>query len=1096
MLERILHLSIRHRWLVLLLTFAVAAVGFYSLRQLPIDAVPDITNNQVTINTLVLSLSPAEIEKQVTFPIETALAGIPGLQFTRSFSRNGFSQVTAVFRDDVSVDYARIQIDQRLRVARDSLPAGAQPTMGPVSTGLSDIYMWAVDYDEKHAITEPGKPGWQADGSYLTDRNERLTTDIQRAAYLRTVEDWIIRPQLKNVEGVADVDTLGGYEKQYTVEPDPMKLVSYGLGLGDVSSALERNNSSRGAGAIEHKGESYPVRISGLLETPDQIGLVKLSGRNGTPVRIKDVADVSIGTEIRTGAASLNGHEVVIGTVLMLIGANSRTVSEAVDVKMVDVNRTLPPGIHATTIYNRKKLVDSTIHTVGSNLGEGAILVVVILLVLLGNIRAAIITALAIPLSMLITAFGMVQSKVSGNLMSLGAIDFGIIVDGSVIIVENCLRVLAERQRELGRILTREERLETVFTASKQVRSATAFGEAIIIIVYLPILALTGVEGKMFHPMALTVIFALIAAFILSLTFIPAMVALCIGGKVQEKENIIVHAAKKAYEPLLRWAVRGRWVVVPLAILAFGASLLLFLQLGQEFIPTLDEQDVNILTTRIPSSSLVTSLQTQSEIETKLKLMPEVELVFSKIGTAEMASDPMPISSADTLVMLKPRPQWPNPHLSKADLVKRMEEIMATVPGVNSEFSQPIQDRFNDLLAGTKGDIAVKVFGEDFDSMRKPVASIVKILQSIKGAQDVHAEQTRGLPLMNVKPDSAALSRHGLDVSDVQDIVATAIGGKEAGVILEGDRKFALVVRLPEAIRQDLNMLRNLPIPLRNAQKDAGDPAVAAPVVATAFDVAKGPGFIPLSSVASLNVEEGLNEINRENGKRRITVQCNVRDRDIGSFVTEAQQKIKADVTLPAGYWISWGGQFENLLAARYRLMLVVPVCFFLIFLMLFGTFHSVKYALVVFSGVPLALTGGIVALYLRQIPFSISAAVGFIALSGVAVLNGLVMVTFINQLRAEGMELEEAVLRGSLTRLRPVLMTALVASLGFLPMALATGAGAEVQKPLATVVIGGIISSTILTLLVLPALYRLFSRKEKREAVVADEPLVAVAAH
>ena len=1086
MLERILNFSIRHRLLVVLMALAAAAAGIYSLRQLPIDAVPDITNNQVTINTLVLSLSPAEMEKQVTFPIETALAGIPGLSFTRSFSRNGFSQVTAVFRDDVSVDYARIQIDQRLRVARDTLPPGAQPTMGPVSTGLSDIFMWAVDYETPKVIAPDGKPGWQADGSYLTDRGERLTTDIQRAAYLRTVEDWIIRPQLKNVDGVADVDTLGGYEKQYTVEPDPMKLVSYGLTFADVSSALERNNSSRGAGAIEHKGESYPIRIVGLLQTPEQIGLVKVGEHNGTPIRIRDVATVGIGTEIRTGAASLNGHEVVTGTVLMLIGANSRTVSAASEGRLAEINHTLPPGIHATEIYNRKKLVDSTIHTVGMNLGEGAILVVVILLLLLGNFRAAVITALAIPLSMLITAIGMVQSKVSGNLMSLGAIDFGIIVDGSVIIVENCLRMLAERQHQLGRALTLSERLDTVFHASKQVRSATAFGEAIIIIVYLPILALTGVEGKMFHPMALTVIFALIAAFILSLTFIPAMVALCIRGKVREKENFLVYGARKMYEPLLRLAVHGRWVVVPLAVLAFGASVLLFRQLGQEFIPSLDEQDIDILTTRIPSASLTTSLLTQADIELKLAQFPEVELVFSKIGTAEMASDPMPISQADTFVMLKPRSKWPDPKLPKVQLTKRMEDVLADVPGTMVEMSQPIQDRFNDLLAGTKGDIAVKVFGEDFDAMKKPVDEIVKILKSIKGSAGVRAEETTGLPLLTVTPDTASLSRYGLDVNDVQEVVATAVGGREAGAIQEGDRKFALVVRLPETIRQDITALQNLPIPLRPST-DAAAPAAA--------DLTKGAGFIPLSSVAKLQIEEGLNEVSRENGKRRITVQCNVVGRDIGSFVAEAQQKINGNVKLPPGNWIAWGGQFENLLAARDRLVIVVPVCFFLIFLLLYGTFNSLKHAAIVFSGVPLALTGGVVALYLRQIPFSISAAVGFIALSGVAVLNGLVMVTFINQLRREGVPLEEAILRGSVTRLRPVLMTALVASLGFIPMALATSAGAEVQRPLATVVIGGILSSTFLTLFVLPALYRLCSKREETAMEEKDMPVaVAVA--
>lgn len=1092
MLERILKYSIQHRLLIALLAVVAGAVGFYSLRRLPIDAVPDITNNQVQINTLVPSLSPAEVEKQVTFPVETALAGIPGLQSTRSLSRNGFSQVTAIFADDVDVYYARNQIDQRLRVARQTLPAGAEPNMGPVTTGLGEVYMWAVDYEHpegKGLASTDGRPGWQSDGSYLTPEGQRLTTDIQRAAYLRTVQDWIIRPQLKQIEGVADVDSLGGYEKQYVVQPDPTKLVSFGLSFSDVISALERNNSSRGAGYVEHHGDAYPVRIAGLLENPEQIADVKVGEHGGTVVRIRDVASVEIGTELRMGAASMNGREVVVGTAMMLIGANSRTVAATVDARMADVNHTLPPDVRAVAIYNRTKLVDATIHTISKNLGEGAALVVVILFLLLGNFRAAFITALAIPLSMLVTAIGMVQTKVSGNLLSLGAIDFGIIIDGSVIIVENCLRMLAERQHQLERQLTLPERLETVFQASKQVRSATAFGEAIIITVYLPILALTGVEGKMFHPMALTVMFALVAAFVLSLTFIPAMVALGIRGKVREKENFIVAGAKHLYEPMLRVAIAWRWVVVPLAIVAFGASLLLFGRLGQEFIPSLDEQDMDIQTSRIPSTGLIASLKTQQDIERTVGKFPQVARVFSKIGTAEIAADPMPMGKADTYVILKPRPMWPDPHLPKIDLIEQISKALAGVPGTNLEYTQPIQDRFNDLLAGTKGDVAVKVFGEDFNAMNKPAQQISKILMAIPGAQDVRVDQTEGLPLMTVTPNVAALSRYGLDVADVQDIVATAIGGREAGVIQEGDRRFSLVVRLPNRMREDLDALANLPIPLRPSRPtDGSDPVASAlnapPSLSTG---GAGFGFIPLSAVARVEVVEGLNEVNRENGKRRVTVTCNVRGRDIGSFVAEAQAQVARQVTVQSGNWIAWGGQFENLIAARQRLMVVVPVCFGLILLLLYGTFNSLKYAILVFSGVPLALTGGIVALWLRGIPFSISAAVGFIALSGVAVLNGLVMVTFINQLCGEGVALDEAILRGSLTRLRPVLMTALVASLGFIPMALANGTGAEVQRPLATVVIGGIVSSTLLTLLVLPALYRLCTRPRQESGDTAS---------
>ena len=1079
MLERILKLSIQHRWLVVLLVAAVAGLGVWSLERLPIDAVPDITNNQVQINTLMPSLSPAEIEQQVTFPVETALAGIPGLQYTRSLSRNGFSQVTAVFHDDVDIYYARNQINERITAARESLPSGAEPKMGPVTTGLGEVYMWAVDYQHRSgtgAAVEDGQPGWQSDGAYLTPEGHRLTSDVQRAAYLRTVQDWIIRPQLKGIDGVADIDSLGGFEKQYAVEPDPMKLVSYGLTFKDLAEALEKNNASRGAGYVERQGDAYPVRISGRLETPEQIAEVKVGARDGTPIRVRDVAVVASSAELRNGAASMNGHEVVVGTAMMLIGANSRTVAAAVDAKMADVNRSLPPDIHATAVYNRTKLVDATIHTVEHNLGEGAILVIVILFLLLGNFRAALICALAIPLSMLATATGMVQTHVSGNLMSLGAIDFGIIVDGSVIIVENCLRLLAERQHELKRRLTLTERLDVVFHASKQVRSATAFGEAIIITVYLPILALSGVEGKMFHPMALTVIFALIAAFILSLTFIPAMVALCIRGRVKEKENLLIRWAKAGYEPLVRWAVRGRWVVVPLAVLAFAASLLLFGRLGQEFIPTLDEQDMDIQTYRVPSMGLTASEEIQENIEETVSQFPQVAVVFSKTGTAEVAADPMPASRSDTYITLKPRAQWPDPHLPKDKLIEQFQAELEKVPGVNYEYTQPIQDRFNDLLAGTKGDVAVKVFGYDYEVMEKPAKQIAKILESIPGAADVKTQDVDGLPLMTVKPDTAALSRYGLDVTDVQDVVATALGGREAGFIQEGDRRFALVVRLPERLRESADELGNLPIPLP-AEKPQGagtNGGLGAPAPSGRQ------GYVPLSAIAKVEVVDGLNEVTRENGRRRMVVQCNVRGRDIGSFVNEARRAIDAQVKLPAGYWLDWGGEFENMIAARQRLMVVVPVCFFLIFLLLFSTFKSVKYALLVFTGVPLALTGGIVALWLRGIPFSISAAVGFIALSGVAVLNGLVMVTFINQLRNEGAALEDAITRGSLTRLRPVLMTALVASLGFIPMALATGTGAEVQRPLATVVIGGIVSSTLLTLIVLPALYRLWHRSER----------------
>jgi len=1073
MLERILRFSIAHRMAVVLATLVAGALGVHALSRLPIDAVPDITNNQVQINTVLPSLSPVEVEKQITFPIETALAGIAGLEYTRSLSRNGFSQVTAVFADDVDIYFARQQVAERLTQARDSIPSGADPIMGPISTGLGEVYQWTVEFahpDEQGTAVKDGVPGWQSDESYLTPEGERLATDVAQAAYLRTVQDWIIRPQLKNVPGVAAVDAIGGYVKQYQVQPDPQKLLAYGLTFHDVVTALELNNLNTGAGYVEHNGEAYVVRASGRIERPEQISAVVVGERHGTPTYIRDIASVGIGPELRTGSASEDGEEVVVGTAMMLIGANSRTVARAVHERIGEIAKTLPPDVKVKTVLDRTDLVDATIRTVERNLIEGAILVVVVLFLLLGNIRAAVLTALAIPLSMLLTAIGMVQTRTSGNLMSLGAIDFGLIVDGAVIIVENCLRMLAERQREIGRTLTLSERLAVVFEASKQVRSATAFGEAIIITVYVPVLFLTGVEGKMFRPMALTVIFALGAAFVLSLTFIPAMVALLIRGRVEEKENVVIRAAKALYEPALRAAVRWRAPVVLTAILAFAASLLLFRQLGQEFVPTLSELDLAVHAIRIPSTALTQSTEMQFAVERTLKTFPEAAFVFSRTGTAEMAADPMPPNVSDTFVILKPRTEWPDPHETKEEVRRRMEEVLEGLVGNAYEFTQPIQMRFNELIAGVRGDVAVKVFGEDFAEILPAAQQIGRILGSIPGAGDLRVEQVTGAPVLSVDVDREAIARYGLKVADVHEVVAIAVGGREAGQLFQGDRRFDIVVRLPDEFRRDRKALENLPIPL--------SPEATADAAPRGTNHARRPGFafIPLASVARIEVTEGPNQISRENGKRRIVVQANVRGRDIGSFVEEAQAKIEREVRLPSGAWLDWGGQFENLVEAKKRLSVVVPICFVLIFVLLYNTFGSFRFATLVFTGVPLALSGGIGSLWLRDMPFSISAAVGFIALSGVAVLNGLVMVTFINHLREEGATAEDAVVQGALTRLRPVLMTALVASLGFVPMALATGTGAEVQRPLATVVIGGLVSSTFLTLFVLPALYLLFA--------------------
>jgi len=1080
MLGRFLGFSIEHRYLVLLGIVAVSAIGAYSLQRLPIDAVPDITPNQVQINTEFPGLSPVEIEKQITFPIETALAGIPGLTYTRSLSRNGFSQVVAVFRDDVSIYFARQQVNERLIESRKNLPSGAEPQMGAITTGLGEVYVWTVDYEHpagKGAEIKDGTPGWQNDGSYLAPEGQRLSTELQRTAYLRTIQDWIIRPQLKGLEGLADVDAIGGYEKKYHVQPDPMKLFSYGLTFQDLIEAIKRNNISAGAGYIEYQGEAYVVRSDGRISEESQIGDIVVSTRSGLPIHIHDVATVEAGKELRTGSASSNGKEAVVGTAWMLIGANSRTVATAVADKLDKINKTLPPDVRAKPVLSRTKLVDATIATVRRNLAEGAMLVIVVLFVLLGNFRAALITAFAIPLSMLMAFTGMVQWNISGNLMSLGAIDFGLIVDGAVIIVENCLRRLAEKQHGLGRILSLPERLHEVMVASKEMIQPSVFGQAIIITVYVPILSLTGVEGKMFHPMAMTVILALASAFILSLTVIPAMVAVFITGRVKEEKNILMKFAEGVYEPALNFALQYRYRVVAAGLIFFVSSLLIFGRLGQEFVPTLDEKDICIQPMRIPSTSLTQSTEMQLKVEKALLKFSEVALVYSKTGTAEMASDPMPPNISDTFVILKPQEQWPNPSEPKNSLIERIEAALEKIPGNKYEFTQPIQMRFNELISGVRSDVAVKVYGDKFEEMGKTAQAISGVIEKIPGAADVKVEQTEGLPAIDIDIDRTAISRYGLSVNDIQEVAAIAVGGREAGLVFEGDRRFDILVRLPERLRNDVSALELLPVPL--SEQGGSDQEGKSKSKDRAKQEVEDRKFLPLKEVARVKVTEGINQVSRENGKRRIVVQANVRGRDLGSFVAEAQQKIAEKVKIPAGQWLDWGGQFENLLAARKRLTIVVPVCLFLIFLLLFSAFNSVKYALLVFTGIPMGLTGGILSLWLRGMPFSISAAVGFIALAGVAVLNGLVMVTLINQLRKDGSPAYEAIVQGSLRRLRPILMTALVASLGFVPMALSTGTGAEVQRPLATVVIGGLISSTALTLLVLPALYSIIGGKD-----------------
>lgn len=1069
MIEKILGFSLRHRFLIVMMVCAVAAFGIYSLKNLPIDAVPDITNNQVAINTAVAALSPLEIEKQVTFSIETALAGIPGLEYTRSISRNGFSQVTAIFHDDVDIYFARAQVNERLAEAKESLPAGAEPVMGAISTGLGEIYMWTVEFEHpagKDASVIAGQSGWQADGSYLTPEGEVLRTETEQASYLRTVQDWIIRPQLKGVKGVAGVDAIGGYVKQYHVQPYPEKLISLGLSFSDVVESLERNNLSIGAGFIERNGEAYVVRADGRITTDAEIGNLVVANRSGIPIYMRDIAKVGIGKELRTGSASGNGSEVVVGTALMLIGENSRTVSEAVDVKIQEINKSLPPDIRAKTVLNRTKLVDSTIQTVERNLAEGALLVIVVLFLLLGNFRAALITALVIPISMLMTATGMVKLNISGNLMSLGALDFGLIVDGAVIITENCLRRLAEKQHHVGRVLSLQERLHEVMEASKEMIQPTVFGQAIIVMVYIPLLTFSGVEGKMFEPMAVTVIIALVAAFILSLTFIPAMIAIFVKGEIEEKENGLIGAIKVCYQPALEFSLKRPLAIIATSTLAFVASVIVLSNMGQEFIPSLDEKDIAMHAMRIPSTGIVQSQEMQFIVEKTLGTIPEIAFVFSKTGTAEMASDPMPPNVSDTFIILKPHEEWPDKAKSKGQVIEDIQKVLKDAPGNNFEFTQPIQMRFNELISGVRSDVAVKVYGDDFEQMEKTANAISKVLQATEGAADVKVEQTSGLPFLEIQLKKDAIALYGLNVSDVLEVIQIAIGGREAGLVFQGDRRYEILVRLADSLRTDLDAIGNLPIKLPEDNGQGDDNKIPH----------SRPNFVPLKQLATLVMSEGPNQISRENGKRRVVVQANVRDRDIGSFVKDAQKNIGEQVKVPAGYWLEWGGQFKNLEEAKSRLAIVVPACFFMIFLLLFTALGSVKQALLVFSGVPLALTGGIITLWLRDMPFSISAAVGFIALSGVAVLNGLVMINSINQRVRDGKDIPAAIYEGAMQRLRPVMMTALVASLGFVPMAIASGAGAEVQKPLATVVIGGLVTATILTLLVLPAIYKRFN--------------------
>lgn len=1038
MLERIILLSIRHRWLVMMAVLGLCGLGAYNFQRLSIDAVPDITNVQVQINTEAVGYSPLEAEQRVTFPIETALAGLPHLEGTRSISRYGLSQVTVVFDEGTDLYFARQLIAERLQQVRTQLPQGLEPAMGPVTTGLGEIFTYVVEADVKAR---------KEDGTAYTPMD------------LATLQEWVVVPQLRNIPGVTEINSIGGYEKQFHVLPDPERLLAYKLTISDLVTALERNNSNVGAGYIERNGEQYLIRVPGQVAGAEDIRDIIVAKRGDVALRVRDLATVALGSPLRTGAATQNGREVVLGTAMMLVGENSQQVAERVASKLEEVNRSLPEGVQARAVYNRSTLVERTIATVEKNLLEGALLVIAILFLLLGNMRAALITAAVIPIAMLMTITGMVQNKVSGNLMSLGALDFGLIVDGAVIIIENCLRRFGMEQHALGRIMTAQERFKLAASATAEVIRPSLFGVIIITVVYLPIFSLTGVEGKMFHPMAFTVVAALLAALVLSVTFVPAAVAMFVTGKVEEKENAAMRYANRVYAPALVWSLAHPFKMISVAVAACVLSLGLASRMGTEFIPSLDEGDIALHAMRIPGTSLTQSLEMQLAVENTIRQFAEVKEVFSKVGTPEVATDVMPPNVADTFVILKPRSEWPVAK-TKAELVAEMETALEKLPGNNYEFTQPIQMRFNELISGVRSDVAVKVFGDDLEVMMKTAQAIAAVVGKVPGAADVKTEQASGLPMLTIVPDRKAMDRYGLNVADVQDVVQAAMGGREAGQVFEGDRRFDIVVRLPESLRTNMQALENLPVPL--------------PLGAAGFS------YIPLKEVAMLKTEYGPNQIGRENGKRSMTVTANVRGRDLGGFVTEVQAAIGEQVKVPAGYWLDYGGTFEQLTSAKTRLMVVVPVALLMIIGLLFMAFGSGRDALLIFSGVPLALTGGVLALWLRDIPLSITAGVGFIALSGVAVLNGVVMVSFIKTLREQGVKLDEAVREGALTRLRPVLMTALVASLGFVPMALNTGAGSEVQRPLATVVIGGIISSTILTLLVLPALYRLIHGRKK----------------
>ncbi len=1055
MIQKTVEFSLRQRALVLLATLILVVVGVWSALRLPVDTVPDITSPQVLLNTAVPALAPEEIEKLVTLPLESEMAGLPAMVELRSLSKFGLSQIRMTFADDVDLYRTRQLVSERLQGVADKLPPGLQPQLAPISTALGEICYYTVDY-APNATNKPAA------------RREQLME-------LQQIQEYVISPALRATPGLAEVNSSGGYERQIVVMPDLAKLLSVGMTVEDLAEKIAENTENVGGGLVEIGGEQVVIRANSRVNTVEDIAGISLKFGSGVkPLLVRDVAEVGIGSAFRTGASTVNGEEAVIGGALMLAGGNSRVVAREVAKRLEQIQAQLPPGVEVRPLYDRSELVNRTLHTVETNLFEGALLVVVILFLLLGNLRAAFIVALAIPLSLLVALTGMVQGKVSGNLMSLGAIDFGLIIDGAVVMVENIIRHLAHRQKELGRELSAAERMREVLVSAKEVANPMFFGVLIITVVYVPILALTGIEGKMFRPMALTVICALIGALVLSLTLMPVLCSYFLRGKIKEEDNWLVRCFKTLYAPVLAFALRFRLLVIGAALLLFATAAWVFTRLGAEFIPQLDEGTMLVQFVRSSSAGLEASVDLQKKSERLLRdKFPEIRNIVALIGTAEIAIDPMGPNLADTIVELKPPAAWRQIHgrtATKEQLIELMRhELALNVPGQAVLFTQPIQMRFNEMMAGVRADIAVKIYGDDFKELERLGTEVRDLLRQISPESDVEFDPFGRSPLLEIKPDRALMRRYNLHAADVNTAIATALAGDEAGALLEGNRRFPIVVRLAESERQRVEVMKRLPV-----RTDEG-------------------GLVTLGQVARFEMTEQIASVTREAGQRRAAILVNLRGRDVESFVNEAMSRIKTEVSFPAGYSFEFGGQFENLKAARTRLAIIVPVALGFIFLLIFLSFGHMRQAGMIFVCVPLAITGGVFALWLRGMPFTISAGVGFIALSGIAVLNGIMLISFINQLRENGKSLRAAVVEGTLTRLRPKLMTALVASFGFVPMAIATGAGAEVQRPLATVVIGGIITSTFLTLILLPVLYEwIESRSSRREEALIETTTAA----